>query len=177
MIKVYFVSGHGDLTNEEFDLYYRPKLDQAIKEGSRVVVGDFRGADMMSQAYLKSRGHTQVIVYHLFESPRNNAGFPTKGGFTSDTQRDREMTSVSDEDIAWVRHWVAPGTRKRVSGTQENLMRRSFQGKNMEEKEEYKECTECSGTGEVLVPLMAGLTPVMIPQSCSACDGKGKIKV
>lgn len=63
---------------------------------------DAKGTDSVAQQYLFGRTEA-VIVYHMFASPRNNAGFPTRGGFQSDVERDTQMTLDSDRDIAWVR--------------------------------------------------------------------------
>jgi hypothetical protein len=115
---VNFISGHIDLTQEEFDTYYRHLLDRAIERDECFVVGDAKGTDTLAQQYLFGRTEA-VIVYHMFASPRNNAGFPTRGGFQSDVERDTQMTLDSDRDLAWVRRG-----RER-SGTQANLDRRS----------------------------------------------------
>jgi hypothetical protein len=114
----HFISGHLDLTGAEFDAHYRPAIDEALARGDSFVVGDARGTDALTQAYLLGRT-TAVVVYHMFTAPRNNAGFETVGGFTSDEERDERMTAASGGDIAWVR----PGRKK--SGTQKNLDRRN----------------------------------------------------
>lgn len=115
----YFISGHLDLTEEEFQIHYAPQLQAAIDEAAEFVVGDARGADAMAQQWLKDRGlEKDLIVFHMFELPRNGIGFKAVGGFTSDRQRDHAMTLNSDADIAWVR----PGRKK--SGTAKNLTRR-----------------------------------------------------
>jgi hypothetical protein len=113
-----FISGHLDLTPAEFDLHYRPAIDGALARGDSFVLGDARGTDALAQSYLLGKT-TAVVVYHMFTSPRNNAGFETVGGFESDGERDARMTTVSDRDIAWVR----PGREK--SGTQKNIDRRN----------------------------------------------------
>ena len=113
-----YVSGHLDLTPEEFDSHYRPAIDEALTRGDSFVVGDARGADSMTQNYLLGKT-TAVVVYHMFTSPRHNAGFETVGGFESDEARDARMTAESDRDIAWVR----PGRER--SGTQKNIDRRA----------------------------------------------------
>ena len=115
-----FVSGHLDLTPDEFDVHYRPALDAALARSDSFVVGDARGTDSMTQQYLLGKT-TAVVVYHMFTSPRHNAGFKTIGGFQSDEERDAQMTADSDQDIAWVR----PGREK--SGTQRNIDRRRRQ--------------------------------------------------
>lgn len=120
-MRVAFVSGHLDLTQEEFDREYTPKIESVHASGGSFVVGDASGADSMFQSYAAEHG-LLVTVFHMFESPRNNVGnFPTVGGATSDKSRDEAMTMATTEDIAWVR----PGREN--SGTAKNLKRRSKQ--------------------------------------------------
>lgn len=113
-----FISGHLDLTEEEFDLHYKPQIELAHSRGYSFVVGDARGADTMAQKLLAHLG-AKVIVFHMFSKPRNLLGnFELRGGFNSDIARDEAMTLNSDYEIAWVR----PGREK--SGTQKNINRR-----------------------------------------------------
>lgn len=117
--EVYFISGHLDLTEQEFEEHYVPMILDALNNYGRFVVGDARGADTMAQRYLMQYTG-DVVVYHMFDMPRNNEGqYLTQGGFTSDDARDEAMTKASEHDIAWVR----PGREK--SGTQKNLDRRN----------------------------------------------------
>lgn len=118
-MKTYFISGHLDLTDDEFSAHYEGRIRAAVAEEASFVVGDARGADAKAQRLLHEMGCLRVVVYHMFESPRNNAGFATKGGFDSDDRRDTSMTDDSDDDIVWVR----PGREK--SGTAWNLARRA----------------------------------------------------
>jgi len=120
---IYFISGHGDITDKEFEDHYVPEILKVLKDmHSSFVVGDFRGADTRAQSYLKFSGTRRpgqgVTVYHMFKEPRNNLGFAPVGGFQSDEERDSAMTRNSDKDIAWVR----PGKEK--SCTAKNLKRR-----------------------------------------------------
>lgn len=113
-----FVSGHLDVSPEEFATHYQGILDRYLAEDASFVVGDARGADQQAQAYL-ARHTRKVTVYHMFEKPRFNEGsFDTSGGFLNDDSRDAAMTAASDVDVAWVR----PGREK--SGTAKNLARR-----------------------------------------------------
>lgn len=123
----YFISGHLDLTAQEFEEHYAPRILAAIGLGANFVVGDARGADNMAQEFLADRysakpcctdWHRHITVYHMHKRPRNNAGFPTSGGFKSDSERDKAMTADSDADIAWVR------SGRERSGTAKNLDRR-----------------------------------------------------
>ena len=90
----------------------------AYDKNHSFVVGDFSGVDAVSQMVL-SMLSANVTVYHMFDSPRNNFGFETMGGFTTDEERDAAMTAVSDYDIAW--------SRRKGSGTEKNILRRRKQ--------------------------------------------------
>ena len=119
----YFVSGHLDLTVDEFREHYAPRITAALSDDpdSAFVVGDARGCDLMAQMYLRDARALRVQIFHMLEAPRNNVnGFPTIGGFETDAERDAAMTAASDADIAWIR----PG--RQHSGTAANLARRYF---------------------------------------------------
>ncbi len=127
-MSTFFISGHRDITIKEFQRQYAKDIMNAVLRDpkSKFVVGDYFGVDEMAQAYLHSlkQKYTEleVIVYHMFEEPRNNEyGFPTKGGYVNDHDRDSAMTMESDSDIAWVR------SGKWNSGTAQNLLRRKVQ--------------------------------------------------
>lgn len=120
---IYFISGHRDITQKEFDTHYKPVIDNVIKHDDKktFLIGDYEGVDIMAQKYLVSKGLTDCItVYHMFKSPRNIAcsEITTCGGYKSDEERDAAMTNDSDFDIAFVRKG------KETSGTAQNLMRR-----------------------------------------------------
>jgi hypothetical protein len=119
--RIIFVSGHLDLTEDEFAQHYQAQLYDAIAKGAYFVVGDAAGCDIMAQKYIW-RNTPRLEVFHMFSSPRNLViGCKSlRGGFTSDDERDAAMTHASSEDIAWVR----PSKSKRNSGTAKNLARR-----------------------------------------------------
>lgn len=117
---IYFISGHRDITEDEFNAQYANRISHIIETdaSAQFVVGDYYGVDVMAQKYL-SQFVADVIVYHMFQTPRNNPhAYKTIGGFENDHDRDGAMTMVSDMDIAWVR----PG--REGSGTDQNLARR-----------------------------------------------------
>lgn len=122
MKKIYFISGHRDITEEEFKEWYIPELTKAAEEDSDFVVGDCSGVDSMAQDWLRDnlKHHFRVTVFHMFEKPRHLASmlFNTSGGYDSDISRDSKMTESSDEDIAFIRkgRWT--------SGTAQNILRR-----------------------------------------------------
>lgn len=117
----YFISGHRNITQEDFDRYYVPLINNALKDKDvQFVVGDCEGVDSMAQNYLKEKGILNVTVYHMFDSPRYLADekFSSKGGFKSDVERDSAMTIVSQVDIAVI------GIGRWTSGTAQNILRR-----------------------------------------------------
>jgi len=117
-MKTYFISGHRNITEKEFKEHYISTIDKILVSGDcRFVIGDYYGADIMAQNYLKEKS-ANVTVYHMLVAPKNNAGFPLIGGFENDEDRDAAMTSVSNRDIAWVR------SGNDISGTAINLRRR-----------------------------------------------------
>jgi hypothetical protein len=120
MPNVYFVSGHPDVTNEEWNEYYKPALEKAVAEpDARFVVGDARGVDSLAQGFLRPYAE-RVRVFHLHKFPRTCSGpFERVGGFTRDTERDITMTRSSTHDIALVREG------REDSGVARNIARRS----------------------------------------------------
>lgn len=136
MRKTFFICGHGDLTEEEFNKYYMPKINNALKEDSNFILGDTYGADSVVQKYLSKLAFTdypnlyeKVLVYHIGIKPRNNFGnFNTKGGFTDEEERDSEMTKNSDEDILWIR---SPQEQKKILGEKYNHYYLSRPTKNL----------------------------------------------
>ena len=63
---IYFISGHRDLTIEEFKKHYIPKIDEvcAFDKNAKFVVGDYWGADTFAQDYLVNIGYgDNVTVY------------------------------------------------------------------------------------------------------------------
>ena len=123
--KTYFVSGHRDITLEEFEFNYQEALNDIVSEvpDCKFVVGDCEGVDIMAQNYLidvLSISPDRITVYHISDSPRNiNEKIKnTKGGFTTDSEKDAAMTAVSIQDIAFVRDCA------KISGTGENILRR-----------------------------------------------------
>lgn len=61
----YFISGHLDLTDAEFQEHYVPRIDAALAEESAFVVGDARGCDRMAQLYLREACDSRAGVPHV----------------------------------------------------------------------------------------------------------------
>lgn len=116
----YFISGHRNITDNEFNDIYIPLLDNALLDkNASFVVGDYDGVDAMAQIYLIGKTN-KVSVYHIGKHPMNNLnGWDTIGMFNDDIDRDSTMTRDSEEDIAWIRN---PGD---MTGTEQNIVRRN----------------------------------------------------
>lgn len=121
----YFVSGHRNITEDEFERNYKLALEDVVNSVSdcRFVIGDCSGVDIMAQDYLidvLGVSPERITVYHMLEAPRNVNPRITNiiGGFQSDRERDAAMTAASSDDIAFVRD------NTKISGTAENILRR-----------------------------------------------------
>lgn len=136
MSKIAFISGHLDLTSDEFEAHYQPQLDKALHAGYSFVIGDARGADTAAQSYLFvnlsfAEYRQRVTVFHMLTSPRNHLGHcPLRGGYPSNNAKDRAMTEASDFDIAWVRPNKYEDVSGRMSGTEQNIVRRKAKHMN-----------------------------------------------
>lgn len=134
---IYFISGHRDLSYEDFEKYYIPVIDNIMgRDGmAEFVVGDCDGVDKyaMDYIYKNYKEYCILTIYHMFTSPRNtplnkvvddfnnykdNNWVYFKGGFRSDIERDSAMTNVSNIDIAFVKD------NRWDSGTAQNIKRR-----------------------------------------------------
>jgi hypothetical protein len=113
--KVWFVSGHLDLTPEEFKQHYYPPIRQTLYDYPLFLVGDAPGCDELFQRLMCAAGlSSRVQVYHMLDRPRRwvlpqpkerGRGQPIPsstlvGGYQTDEDRDSDMTDDSDDDIA-----------------------------------------------------------------------------
>ena len=137
-----FISGHLDLTETQFKEHYVSKIDKAIEAGHDFVLGSAGGADSMALDYLLNHcPDTKRITIYVHSRNKKlqqeivnrvtKLGIKSVCEFKSDTHRDEACTQASTYDIAWVR--PKEETAKllgdkydpnRLSGTEQNLMRR-----------------------------------------------------
>lgn len=121
----YFISGHRNLTENEFEYYYIPLIHQALEEtpDAKFVIGDCEGCDIMAQNYLVNiiDDLSKITVYCTGSLPKNfnQELIYIKNGFETDEDKDIAMTNASFKDIAIVRD------PKVWSGTGENILRRN----------------------------------------------------
>ena len=125
----YFVSGHRDLTKEEFEKYYIPLIQKVMlyDEDAEFIVGDWEGCDTMFIEYMLEYKFDVFINVYCVNSPQMiplkdfvSTEFPNIFINLRNTHDkcDASMTKDSDFDIAWIR----PG--KENSHTAKNIKRR-----------------------------------------------------
>jgi len=110
-MEVFFISGHINLTQGEFDIHYKPAIDDSLKKNGRYVLGNAAGADTMALDYLLKKGVDphNITIYFYDKYKRDltkkytDRGIQVQMGFTSYTNRDAKMTEDSTIDILWVR--------------------------------------------------------------------------
>ena len=119
----YFVSGHRDLTMEEFDRHYVYQLDRVLADDpyAEFVVGDWKGCDTIFVKYMEEY-YTDATI-HIFYVLASRI---KKGEFNE--YRFHECNSYDDCDASMTRHsnfdiaWVRPG--REDSHTAKNIKRR-----------------------------------------------------
>ena len=119
----YFVSGHRDLTKEEFVKHYIPLIQKVIKEDPQAafLVGDWEGCDSMFVRYMEAFYFKVPIAIFYVDILRIKEGKFNIYDFcecTNYDECDASMTANSDFDIAWIR----PGREN--SHTANNIRRR-----------------------------------------------------
>lgn len=121
----YFVSGHRNLTQEEFDNFYAPKIDNIVNVDNcaSFVVGDWEGLDSMFINYMSKFEDWEYgfITIYCVGEPRieYQKSYNICIHYCSNYDEcDASMTKDSDFDIAWVR----PG--REDSHTAKNIKRR-----------------------------------------------------
>lgn len=105
--RIYFICGHQDLTQEEFNENYARKIrnSNAYYPDCIYFVGDAPGCDRMAQDFLRKIGVSpeRVTIFHRpSEVPENPHQCHTRV-FPSTFAAIRAMITMSTHDIAWVR--------------------------------------------------------------------------
>lgn len=130
--KTTFISGSSK-TQTKDSPYYRRKLpkqvrsqiDERMKRGDRIIVGEAPGVDRQVQDYLKRKGYKNVEVYTSAKDPRYLANKKWKvnsvdaskyeeGSKEWLAEKDRAMTKAADEGIAVILDEGAKATRANV---------------------------------------------------------------
>lgn len=106
---IYFISGHRDLTQEEFDANYAPAIDngQTTWEDCEFIVGDCKGCDQMAAEYIAKYIEENMdewdcvpctlTIHHMFSEPRFRVGTKADDGNYYIDVRERFNEGVEDE--------------------------------------------------------------------------------
>ena len=123
----YFVSGHRDLTRQEFEEHYVPLIQKVIIDDNcaQFIVGDWEGCDLLFIQYMIRHRYINYIHLYYVHSVRLYEYFSPHELYSiidvpknTYDECDEAMTRDSDFDIAWIR----PG--KEDSHTAKNIKRR-----------------------------------------------------
>lgn len=123
-IRTFFISGHRDITREEFAVNYQPAIIKAIENyDAYFIVGDYQGVDIMAQNFLVDTlqyDPKRIIVCHMNPTPMFCNAKITNwvSNMPNDYARDIYMSTHSDADIAFIRKG------KEMSYTAQNILRR-----------------------------------------------------
>ncbi len=95
-----FIGGSRGLSRLNQDV--KRRIDKIIDKGFMVIIGDANGVDKAVQRYLSSRHYSNVVVFCIEGSCRNNIGdWPTRTVAASDPRR-RDFAYYSTKDRAMV---------------------------------------------------------------------------
>lgn len=102
-----FISGKVRF-NQPLPCFVMNDIDEVMRAGAKIVIGDAPGADTAVQEYLFQNDYKNVIVYATDICPRNNVGgwpvriIPPHDGDderTARSRKDEEMTLIADSAI------------------------------------------------------------------------------
>lgn len=114
---IYFISGHRDITQEEFDANYVPAIEDAIEdaidngqttwEDCEFIVGDCKGCDQMAAEYIAKYIEENMddwdcvpctlTIHHMFSEPRFRVGTKADDGNYYIDVRERFNEGVENE--------------------------------------------------------------------------------
>jgi hypothetical protein len=79
----------------------RARLEELVRRGMQVLIGDANGADKAMQRQLAEWEYPHVVVYHVGSAPRNNEGpWPTYHVVTPPRARGFDFYSAKDRVMA-----------------------------------------------------------------------------
>jgi hypothetical protein len=104
--KVVFITGQQDCTKDDFDCYYCPAIEDAIKHGYHFVIGNAAGVDAFARALLWDvHRYAAVTIYDKGNKKGNipeGSGWKLKNGFDTYPDRDYQMILDSDKIICYL---------------------------------------------------------------------------
>jgi hypothetical protein len=103
---VVFITGQQDCTQDDFDLYYAPAIESALKEGYSFAVGNAAGVDAFAKKLLWDVHHcARVTIYDKGAKTGDipeGSGWALKNGFDSYPDRDFQMMLDSNKIVCYL---------------------------------------------------------------------------
>ncbi|MDP2931476.1 MAG: hypothetical protein Q8O05_03120 [Chloroflexota bacterium] len=97
-MKKVFIGGSRRISRLNKDI--KSKLDQVIRKGYTVLIGDANGTDKAVQSYLASKNYANVLVFCMADRCRNNIGdWRTRGIEVSHNNRDFYYYATKDLEM------------------------------------------------------------------------------
>lgn len=123
-----FIGGSRKLGRVNAELARR--LDNIMREGLRVIVGDANGFDRAAQAYLHEHGYSAVVVYCTAGQCRNNVGgWPTRAVEYPGRDRGRAFYTAKDDAMLRDADYGLFAWDGHSEGTLRNVRKMAEQGK------------------------------------------------
>lgn len=113
-VAVYFCSGYKDITNDEFEDFYIPRLKEIIQNtNSKYILGDSNTFNLKCLEYLLSQNIdvTNITIHCIKDVNNGNEELQTLikkynlscVEFLNKNERDEFSTNISTDDILWIR--------------------------------------------------------------------------
>ncbi len=123
-----FIGGSRRLGRMNAELSHR--LDNIIRKGFSVLIGDANGFDRAAQAYLAEHGYRSVVVYCTNGECRNNVGdWPKRAVEYQGRDRGREFYTAKDDAILCDADYGLFSWDGKSKGTLRNIRKMAEHGK------------------------------------------------
>jgi hypothetical protein len=124
MTKTILITGSTELSEEDFNKYYVPKIGEIIKSDVFIVVGGASGCDHLAKLYLADKiPSNHITVYDKGDQNHSEIcvnqtlyKFQHINGFISYPERDQAMIDIADDIIGFIYQYAGGG-----SGTMQNI--------------------------------------------------------
>ncbi len=97
--KKLLLMGSSAFKQKELPIEVRERIDEALRRGMKVIVGEAAGASRLFQDYLKTKGYRNVVVGHALRIRYNADNWPTFQYGRDLKERERNMINDCDSAI------------------------------------------------------------------------------
>lgn len=97
--KKLLLMGSSAFKTRELPVEVKTRIDQAIEQGMKIIVGEAQGANRLYQDYLKNKGYRNVVVGHALRIRYNAGNWQTIQYGKNLKERERNMIQDCDSAI------------------------------------------------------------------------------